>query len=144
MNPGAVTSIRRLLAPLAVLFAVVLLPRECEIAAGFLFIVVAGQMVGRWVYMPRDSPLDRWGPLWVAAFFGGIGLALLARGFFPATLFAAGYASASMLVLAALSGRPIWGCTPETPFNRLALAVCGLLTGTYAAAGLTFLPRLLG
>jgi hypothetical protein len=143
MNSGAVTSIpRRLLTPSAVLLAVVFLPRECEIAAGFLLIAAAGQVVGWWLYMPRDSVFDRWGPLWIATFFGGIGLALLARGLFSATLFAAGYASASMLALAALSGKPMWGCAPETPFNRLALAVCGLLTGSYAAAGLTFLPRL--
>ena len=136
MTPGDLTSIlRRLLAPLGVLFALVLLPRECEIAAGLIVLVAAGQVGSKWVYAPSDSQFGRWCALWVAAFLGGIGLALLARGFLSATFFAAGYASASLLALAALTGRPIWGCAPETPANRRTMALWGLLAGLYATAG---------
>jgi len=135
MRPDDVAPIcRRLFAPLAALLAVTLAPRECEIAAGFLIIVVAGKMAGEAI-RARPGSFDRWAPAWFAALFGMSGLALLGWGFFPATFLVAGYASVTLLLLAARCDKDVWSDEPSAGSIRLVVACCGLLLGGYATAG---------
>jgi hypothetical protein len=65
-----------------------------------------------------------------------VGTALLAWGFFAATVLGAGYLCLTLIGLAVLTRREFWGSAADAASGRLVLTVVSLIFGAYALAGL--------